>query len=52
MRSILNFFAFSFKRSLVSLAMFIVIPLCIPYVVYGVTTIFADAAGGVTLEDF
>ena len=50
MRSLISYFTFSLQRSLISLALFIVVPLCIPYLIYGITAIFADAAGSVTLD--
>ena len=52
MRALINFFAFSLRRIIVSLVLFLVIPLSIPYVIYGITSLFADAAGSVTLEGF
>ena len=52
MKEVLNYYKYSSRQSAVTLALFLVIPVCIPYIVYAVTNIFAANNDEVKIENF
>ena len=51
MREVLNYFKYTLRQSAVSLALFLVIPLSIPYVVFVIINVFAAVNDDIRIDN-